>query len=251
MRLFSTYIICVLCLFLAQVSLASDSTAILYANAIEAQKNGKAQEAIQLYESILEGEMTSSSLYNNLGLAYIDNKQLGLGIVQFERALQVNPTNADAQHNLQAAQQRIEENFTAIRPLFFVQWWRSIRSLSGSTGWGILFILMLSLGAGEIGHWRAQNKTKSRTIGIVLFCLSILPLIWGFQQKAIELSNNQAIVIKTQVGLRQAPELSSEEIELIFEGVKVAILDEQDSWTHIQLPNNLIGWVPSQMLEQI
>jgi len=80
---------------------------------------------------------------------------------------------------------------------------------------------------------------------------SIFPLIWGFQKKALEANPNTAIVINDQIGLRPSPDLSSEEIELIFEGVKVSILEVQNNWTHIELPNHLIGWVPSSMLEQI
>jgi len=246
-----TYIYVFLFLLLFQSAKATDSTAIVYANAMQFQADSNYQEAIQLYESILDGETVSSALYNNLGLAYIGNNQLGLGIVQFERAIKVNTNNQDAQHNLAAAEQRIEENYSAGQQLFFIRWWYNIVNILSSTGWAIFFLFLISLGVAGIAATRITKNARFKIAGIFILIFSILPLTWGFQQKTIESSESQAIIIKPRVGLRQAPDLASEEIELVFEGLKVTIIEVQDSWVHIQLSNNLIGWIPTQMLEII
>lgn len=238
-------------LLVTQGAFAADSTATNFAKALQAQENSQYPKAINLYEQILETEMLSPALYNNLGLAYYNNKQLGLAIVQFERALKLAPEQADAKHNLQAAQQRVGEDYSAKEALFFVQWWNTIVLSLSSTSWAILFLVLIFSAVGTLiaGEWKGQSMYK--TLALVFFSCSLLPLIWGFQKKGIEASPNTAIVINDQIGLRQAPDLSSEEIELVFEGVKVSILEKQDSWTHIELPNHLIGWVPSSMIEEI
>lgn len=238
-------------LLLTQGAFAADSTATTFAKAVQAQENSQYPKAIELYEQILETEMLSPALYNNLGLAYYNNKQLGWAIVQFERALKLAPEQADAKHNLKAAQQRIEDTYQASEALFFVQWWNQIVSSLNSMSWAILFLALIFSTVGAIMAWQWKNQSIYRTLAILLFSGSLLSLIWGFQKKAIEASSNAAIVINDQIGLRQEPNLSSEEIELVFEGVKVSILEEQDSWTHIELPNHLIGWVPSSMIEEI
>lgn len=251
--MFSNFFYCcsVFLLFLAQGLQANDSTAIVYAQALEAQNNSQYTKAIELYNEILSKEVFSAELYNNLGLAYCENKQLGKAIVQFERGLHINPKHEDLQHNLLAAQQRIQETFQAPEDLFFIRWWKQTAQALSSNSWGIVFLCMLFLGLGCIALWMLQQQTKFRTIGIFLLAINLFPFLWGMQQKEKEMNSNTAIVIKKQVGLRQAPELSSQEIELIFEGVKVCILDEQGDWVHIQLPNHLIGWIPSQMIETI
>ncbi len=245
------YLYSFLFLFVIQTATAADSTAIVYAKGMQAQADANYRAAIKLYESILDGQTVSSGLYNNLGLAYINDQQLGKGILQFERALKVDPNNQDARHNLKAAQQRIEERYAQLEQLFFIRWWNTIVNLLSSTGWAILFLLLLCLGATGIGAWRINQKGSLKTAGILILIGSILPLIWGFQQKAIEQIDTQAIIIKTQVGLRQDPALSSKEIELVFEGLKVDIIEEQENWTQIKLSNSLIGWIPSSMLERI
>jgi len=238
-------------LLVTQWALAADSTATTFAKAVQAQENSQHEKAIGLYEQILETQTVSPELYNNLGLAYYNNKQLGLAIVQFERALKLAPELVDVKHNLKAARQRVEEDYQASEALFFVQWWNMILLSLSSTNWAILFLVFIFSGVGAIVAWQWKSQPMYKTFAIVIFGLSILPLIWGFQKKEIEESPNAAIVINDQIGLRQAADLSSEEIELVFEGVKVSILEEQDSWTHIELPNHLIGWVPSSMIERI
>jgi tetratricopeptide (TPR) repeat protein len=241
------------CLFLliTQWAFAADSTATTFAKAVQAQENSQYQKAIELYEQILGTEMFSPALYNNLGLAYYNNKQLGLAIVQFERALKLAPEQVDAKHNLKAAQERVEDTYQTTEALFFIQWWNNIALSLSSTSWALLFLMFVFSGVGLIILGQLKRQSMYKMGAIVLFSCGMLALIWGFQKKGIEANLNTAIVINDQIGLRQEPDLSSEEIELVFEGVKVSILEEQDSWTHIELPNHLIGWVPSSMIEEI
>jgi tetratricopeptide (TPR) repeat protein len=247
--LFCGYVL--LFLLVTQGVFAADSTATTFAKAVQAQENSQYSVAIDLYEQILETEMISPELYNNLGLAYYNNKQLGLAIVQFERALKLAPEQADAQHNLKAAQQRIGDTYQSSESLFVIQWWNTIVDSLSSANWAALFLIFIFSAVGATVAWQWKDQSMYKILAIVLFSCSLLPLIWGFQKKGVEASPNTAIVINDQIGLRQAPELSSKEIELVFEGVKVAILEERDSWTHIKLPNHLIGWVPSSMIERI
>lgn len=238
-------------LLVTQWSFAADSTATTFAKAVQAQENSQYPKAIKLYEQILARETVSPALYNNLGLAYYNNKQLGWAIVHFERALKLAPEQADAQHNLKAAQQRIEDDYQASEALILAQWWNGIVTSLSSTNWAMLFLVLLFSGVGMIAVWQLKNQSMYRVLAMVFFTSSLFPLIWGFQKKGIETSPDAAIVINKQIGLRPEPDLASEEIELVFEGVKVSILEEEDSWTHIELPNHLIGWVPSSMIEEI
>ena len=222
-----------------------------FAKALQAQTNSNIPKAIQLYESIGNAAQVSATAHNNLALAYIKNKQLGKGILHLERALRLDCRHADAHHNLKAANQRILVPLQSSTPIFFVRWWNGLVHSLSSTAWALLFLLIFGGGIAclSAGYWRSIGKY--RNWGVILIMFSSLPMLWGFQQKANELDNSAAIIIKTEVGIRQAPELNSPEIELVHEGIKVKILEQKDTWVHVQLPNHLIGWMPSKMLERI
>lgn len=223
--------------------------------AIKQYNAGQYTEAITAYTAIVDSGMVSSALYNNLGLAYYQDQQLGKAIVSFERALRLDANNTDAQHNLATAQQQITETTVQVKDIFIVRAWNNIRGSLSANGWGLLFFLTLCLGVGALSVWQlgknSQQKQKAFWTGLVVLGLSLLPLIWGLQQRAWELDSQTAVIIKEKVGMREAPNLGSEEIELVHEGNTVELLDIENSWTKIRLSNGLIGWLPNSMIEKI
>ena len=60
-----------------------------------------------------------------------------------------------------------------------------------------------------------------------------------------------AVVVKERVGIRQDPKIENLEIDYLSEGVTVKLLDQKDGWSYIELPNKLVGWVLSPMIEKI
>lgn len=224
--------------------------------AFQAQQNGQLEKAIQNYGQVLQQGYFSPALYNNLGLAYAQKGQLGKAIVQWERALKLEAQYTEAQHNLAAAQQYIHHPISATPSIALVQVWQNIhQSLSAQT-WGFLFLLLwsssLALGAfawKKGGNaWKSQQEIK---LALGIFVVSWLPLTLGMSQQAQEQEKGIAIVVAEQAGLRPFPELSSEEMEILSEGIRLKILEQDREWVKVELPNYLVGWVPKSLIEQV
>ncbi|MDE5979645.1 MAG: tetratricopeptide repeat protein, partial [Muribaculaceae bacterium] len=62
-----------------------------------------------LYLKALEAGGSSSTLFYNLGNAYYRQGNLGKAIVNYERALKLDPTNADARANLEFVNSKITD----------------------------------------------------------------------------------------------------------------------------------------------
>lgn len=214
-------------------------------------KENNAAKSIALYQELVQSEQLSPEVFNNLGLAYLSSNQLGKAIVSFERALWLQPNHADAQHNLEAAQQRIVSPISATESAFFVRWWNAAVGVFSSTSWAIIFLLLFATAIGALGagHWLQKPVFRAVAIGVLL--ISIFPFVFGWQQRIILSDQTQAIIIKKEVGIRQNPQLVSPEMELIHEGIAVRILEEKNNWTKIQLPNYLVGWIPSKMIMRV
>ena len=57
--------------------------------------------AIKYYEESLKKDGLSSDVYYNLGNAYYRSNMLGKSILNYERALRLDPENSDAKFNLE------------------------------------------------------------------------------------------------------------------------------------------------------
>lgn len=222
----------------------------------EAQQNDQTKTTIQLYEEVLATGHYSTELYNNLGLAYAKQGALGKAIVQWERALHWDPQNQEAQHNLKAAQQHISHPITTTAPIALVQGWQHLQQTLSARSWGVIFLLLWVIICGLGGYawkkgktnWKSQKEIKW-LLSLLLF--SLLPLVLGLGQQAHEQTRNIAIVVVKKAGLRPYPELSSKEMEVLSEGIRLQMLEEQGEWVKVELPNYLVGWLPKSLIEQV
>lgn len=67
------------------------------------------RSAIELYRSSIDNEGQSSDIYYNLANAYYRADKLGMAVVNYERALKLDPTNSDARANLEFVRSRIQD----------------------------------------------------------------------------------------------------------------------------------------------
>jgi tetratricopeptide (TPR) repeat protein len=248
---YSTYILLAFLFFVGPLIAADEKDDTTFAKALEKQENKAFSAAIKDYESLLTTEQTSAAVYNNLGLAYASENQVGKAILSFERALRIEPDNKDMQNNLLAAQQRIQENIPGQPSLGILAFWKNLYQTFSANVWAVL-VLLLTFGVAYCLYENMLNQKKSFLRPLLLLIpLVLFSLVLGLQRKAAEQNQDQAIVIKRQIGLRKLPDLASDEIELITEGVKIQIIEQRESWVKISLPNSLIGWIPLSMVERI
>lgn len=234
----------------------TDSLLSIAQQAVEAQQNGQDKTAIQSYEKVLAQGHYSAELYNNLGLAYAKQGTLGKAIVQWERALRWNAQSADAQQNLKAAQQYIARPITATPPIFLVRGWQQLHQWCSAKSWALLFLLFWGLAFVAFGlawkkdpaHWKEQVASK---VALGILVLSFVPLGLAWAQQNQEQETNVAIVIAKEAGLRPYPELSSKEMEVLSEGVRLYVLEQEGDWLKVELPNYLVGWVPKSLVERV
>ena len=74
---------------------------IILAHAL--QGSGKLEEAVQHYKELAAAGVEDSGLYNHYGEALVKLKQYEEAIPQFQRALKIDPSNAQARDNLSRA----------------------------------------------------------------------------------------------------------------------------------------------------
>ena len=77
--------------------------------------------AIQIYESLLKkGE--AAEVYYNLGNSYYKADDIAKAILNYERALLLQPGNADIRANLEIARSKTIDKVVSVPDIFFVAW---------------------------------------------------------------------------------------------------------------------------------
>ncbi len=77
------------------------------------------QKAAELYEAVVSSEFESAALYYNLGNAYYQQQQTAKALLNYERALRLQPHNKNIQNNLQLAKARITQPVDELPEIFY------------------------------------------------------------------------------------------------------------------------------------
>ena len=129
---------------LIQVAVGQDeSSAFAKANSSYTAENY--QEAIDSYESILQSGQHSAELYYNLGNSYYKMNQVGPAIYNYEKALQMEPSNDDFQNNLKFAQQLRVDSVEEVQGNPFNEFVTGVFTSLSVDNWAYLSIILALL----------------------------------------------------------------------------------------------------------
>ncbi|MBA6156113.1 tetratricopeptide repeat protein [Tenacibaculum sp. S7007] len=244
-------IIVLLFLLVSSISFAQTADD-LFENANALYKEGNYQKAIELYKQIENKKEVSSELYYNLGNAYYKLNKVAPSIYNYEKALQLDPLNEDAQNNLIIANRltldRIEElpksvfqkiNKNVLQKLTYNQWAALTIFLSFIAA--TLFLLFYF-------SYTPNKKRLYFTTSIISFLLLIVTLVITFTQHNQTKNTIEAIIFAEEIEVKNAPTIDANEIFTLHEGTKVNVLDSVDNWKKIKLVDGKIGWIKKEAL---
>lgn len=86
-------------------------------------------KAIELYEGLLKSNGESAAIYYNLGNAYYKSGKTAPAILNYERALLLEPGDSDIRFNLQMARQKSVDKIEPVGEFFLSKWFRAIQNM--------------------------------------------------------------------------------------------------------------------------
>jgi tetratricopeptide (TPR) repeat protein len=241
--------------FLNTGKLAAADAQQVFANANQAYQSGNYRLAADSYESILKsGNVFSKELFYNLGNAYFRLNQIGLSVLNYERALRLSPADAEIQQNLTVARARVSDEIEPITNVFFIRWWQTLRHAFPSDTWSIFGLFFVWFGAAGFALWlldsERQRKKYGFIVGLSAIPLSILMFLLA-NSAATVLEMPAGIVISRETALKNAPDINATTINTLHEGLKVEVLDTYKDMTKVKLPNGEDGWLVTIDVQKI
>ena len=228
----------------------------LWTAGVQAYSDGRFSDASSAWTSIEESGQKSATLYYNLGNSWFKQGNYPKAILNYERALRLDPSYSDARYNLEFTNSFVQDKIEPVPEFILKSVARKVCYVMSSNAWaaiflvlfaaalvmGLLYMLGVSVGRRRIGFY----------CGIVLLLFSIGALSFSVWQKSDSLKSDTAIVMSPVSSVKSSPSSgSSKDLFVIHEGTKVTILDEVGSWKNISLADGRQGWIPSSDLEVI
>ena len=240
-------------ILLATFSISAQNHLLTQAN--EAYTNSDFQKAAGLYEELLKANGESATVYYNLGNSYYKLNKIAPSILNYERALLLEPGNSDIRFNLEIARLKAVDRIVPIDDFFLTEWFRSIQNLLSADDWSnfsiacfILFIACLFL---FFFSRRVFIKKSGFFTGFVLLIFIIFGNSFAYNQKKKLTQRNAAIILAPTTTIKSSPDNSGTDLFNLHEGTKVVLKNKLGNWNEIETADGNVGWIKSSEIEVI
>lgn len=228
----------------------------LWVSGVQAYTDGRFTDACAAWSEIEESGQRSARLYYNLGNVWFKQGNYPKAILNYERALRLDPSYSDARYNLEFTGNFVQDKIEPVPEFILKSMARKVCYLMSSNAWAGIFIVLfaaaLALALLFLLGASAGKRRVGFYCGIVSLLLSFSALGFSYWQKSDSGKADAAIVMSPVSSVKSSPSSgSSKDLFVIHEGTKVTILDEVGGWKNISLADGRQGWIPASDLEVI
>ena len=228
-------------------SAAAQSPQELMQRGNDAYSKSNFAKAIELYNAVLNAGYQSAELYYNLGNAHYRMEEYGLSILNYERAIRLNPNFRDAQQNLDLANSKTEDEIASLPEIFLVHWAHSVVAWLSPSGWRILLLCLFAIIGGLTVCLMLSSDYRWRRgslIGILITTVMlIISLACAISSNIQYNRHNQAIITSPMAVVKSSPEPKSVDKLILHEGTKVHIEETLGAWHKIHIADGNTGWI--------
>ena len=256
-------IIATLALLILTLPATSTATAVQQADSAYNKKNF--QDALYYYQAAAEKDGVSSDLYYNMGNTYYRLGDLGHAVLNYRRALALDPSNEEARLNLEFVRTKItdkpEDDSTFLRNVHL-----KIVSWMSPDAWAWTSMGVFALMIGLIAIYLFAPSVNARKVGFfgafVMLFIFIYTLYVAWSSANAYNGNGRAVVTAPVTNLRSTPassNSSADKVVPIHEGTELIILDSLATpddpkvplWYDVKINNTSRAWLPAADVEKV
>lgn len=243
-------------LALLGLSLATSASAQTKQEADSLYAKEQYAAAAIVYQKVIDKCGVAPELYYNLGNCYYKLDETAKSILNYERALLLDPSDGDIKTNLTLARAKTTDKVTPSSEMFFVSWWRGLTNMMKISDWMIVAFTAFVLTLVGILVYAFMTVVRYRKIGAygALLCLaiSVVANLSALSQYLTVIHRDYAVVLTPAVTVKSSPSGSGTDLFVIHEGSKVEVLDSSmKEWREVKLEEGKVGWVRVSDLEVI
>lgn len=240
-------------LFVSGLGVAQNEAVFKNANTL--YNEGKFQDAIDQYESILNKGQHSAELYFNLGNANYKLNRIAPSVYYYEKALRLSPNDKEIQNNLAFAQNMTIDAIEELPEVGVSKFMKKAINAFSFDAWAKLSIAFMLLFVGLFITYYFMFSTSRKRMAFVSsnasLLLMLVCLFFAFQKYNLVQKDRPAIVFSQEAEVKSEPNMRSAEAFKLHEGTKVQVLDTVNNWKKIKLVDGKTGWIPSDDIKAL
>lgn len=250
----SRYIVFITALLLS-CSLHAATTDELWDRGNAAYIRGDYHASANHYDSIATQGSESYKLYYNMGNAYFKANKIGKAMLNYNRAMRLRPTDADIKYNIAVANQYVKDKIEPVPQFFLITWISNLRKSLSSNAWATMSLIALLIGFAGSALYLLSGRLSLRKTGffISLFMAAMFFVSSVFAAKGRNeiINSSEAIVMRSAVPVKSAPNATGKDIFVLHEGTKVSVISTLDNWCEISVADGNKGWIEQSSIETI
>lgn len=221
----------------------------------EEYNKGDFKAALESYKAVLSKGELSPQVYYNMGNCYYRLDRNTEAIYYYERALKLDPSDEDVEHNLQLAYSRTIDKIEPLPEWELVRSYKNMALSNSADFWAIVFLIAFALGFVLFILYIYAHAISMKRIfffsGFAGIIISGFFLVLALSHQSILSNADNAIVFAPSVTAKSAPTGQSKNLFVLHEGAKVGVDNKKNEWVEIRLPNGNKGWVPINSIKEI
>ena len=218
-----------------------------FAKANEDYAAGRFQEAVDGYQSLVASGQWSANLFYDLGNAWFRLGNFGEAILNYERALALDPHHPESDANLRIA--RDEARALELRTTGYLLYIET----GTFTQYSVVASVALWIALFAAARLVFLRRRSASLVALIIFSALVFSgLLYALY--ALETGNkgkDLAIVTGKNIEARLATADNARSILVLPPGSEIKILSERGDWIYAALPNDLRGWIQATSAERV
>lgn len=205
------------------------------------------QEAVDGYQNLVKSGQWSANLFYNLGNAWFRLGNFGEAILNYERAVALDPHHPEAGANLVLV--RDEAHALELKRNRLDRYIEAGTSTQYSIAASIAFWCVL-FAAARLFFLRRRSAVLVSLIvfGTVVFAGAVFAL---YSLESGSKGRTLAIVTGKKIEARLATADNSNSVLALPPGSEIKVLSQRGDWLYAELPNDLRGWIPANGAQRV
>lgn len=218
-----------------------------FAKANQDYTEGHFQEAVDGYQNLVNAGQRNANLFYNLGNAWFRLGNFGEAILNYERALALDPHPPEAAANLLLV--RDEARALELKRGWLDRYIEAGTSAQYSIAASIAFWFVV-FGAARVFLARRRSAAL---VALLIFSIAVFAgavfalysLETGRKGRAL------AIVTGKKIEARLATADNANSVLALPPGSEIKVLSQRGDWLYAALPNDLRGWIPANAAQLV